>query len=132
MRRKKRIVLLTSYILAGFIALGGLAYSYHLKAEEYKLQLENDYQRAFNEFVIGVSELNLASKEPEDVAVAAGFHVHGGIREAQWRNALGELLFSSDEFRTPPDSSQGWATTPICSQKKQAGKTISEEGRITS
>jgi hypothetical protein len=38
--------------------LGGVAYSYHLQAEGYKLQLENDYQRAFSELVSGVSELD--------------------------------------------------------------------------
>ena len=84
MRRKKRSVLWTSYILAGFIALGGLAYSYHLKAEEYKLQLENDYQRAFNEFVIGVSELDTSlQKSLYATSPSLLVHVHGGIRKAQ-------------------------------------------------
>lgn len=131
MRRKKRIVLLTSYILAGFIALGGLAYSYHLKAEEYKLQLENDYQRAFNEFVIGVSELETSLQKSlyatsPSLLSSMCMEVYGKAQVAQC--ALGELPFSLDEFQ----NTSGFITRVgdyayMLSKKAGAGKTISED-----
>ena len=131
MRRKKRIVLLTSYILAGFIALGGLAYSYHLKAEEYELQLENDYQRAFNELVIGVSELDTSLQKSlyatsPSLLGSVCTEVYGKAQAAQY--ALGELPFASDEFQ----NTSGFITRAgdyafMLSKKASSGNTISKD-----
>lgn len=102
MKKKKRIVLLTSYILAGFVVLGGVAYSYHLKAEEFKLQLENNYQRAFSELVSGVGELDTALQKSlyattPSMLSSVCTEVYGKAMSAQY--ALGELPFSSYEFQ---------------------------------
>ncbi len=107
MKRRKRTVknkavLLTSYILAGFTVLGGLAYSYHLKAEGYKLQLENTYQHAFSELVSGVGELDAALQKsiyaatPEMLSSVCT-EVYGKALSAQY--ALGEMPFSTYEFQ---------------------------------
>lgn len=102
MRRRKRIVLITSYVLFGFIALGGVAYSYHLKAEEYKLQIENNYQHAFSELVSGVCELDTALQKslyattPEMLSSVCT-EVYGKALSAQY--ALGEMPFSTYEFQ---------------------------------
>lgn len=102
MTRKKKIVLLTSYILSGFIVLGGVAYSYHLNAEEYKLQLENNYQHAFSELVSGVGELDtslqksLYATTPEMLSSVCT-EVYGKALAAEY--ALGELPFSTYEFQ---------------------------------
>ncbi|NLA87016.1 MAG: germination protein YpeB [Clostridiales bacterium] len=131
MRRKKRIVLLTSYAIAGFIALGGLAYSYHLKAEGYKLQLENDYQRAFSELVFGVSELD-TSLQKSLYAISPSMlssvctEVYGKAEAAQY--ALGELPFSSDQFQ----NTSGFITkigdyAYMLSKKAGAGETVGDE-----
>jgi germination protein YpeB len=131
MRRKKRIVLLTSYILAAFIALGGLAYSYHLKVKEFELQLENDYQRAFSEVVCGVGELDTALQKSlysTSTAMLSSVctEVYGKAQAAQY--ALGELPFSTDEFQ----NTSGFITKVgdyayMLSKKAGSGKTISEE-----
>jgi spore germination protein len=100
--KKKTIVLLTSYILTGFVVLGGVAYSYHLKAEEYKLQLENNYQHAFSELVSGVSDLDTALQKSL-YATTPGMlssvctEVYGKALSAQY--ALGEMPFSTYEFQ---------------------------------
>lgn len=102
MKRKKKIVLLTSYILTGFIVFGGMAYSYYLKAEEYKLQLENNYQHAFSELVSGVSELDTALQKSLYATTPAMLssvctEVYGKAQSAQY--ALGEMPFSTYEFQ---------------------------------
>ncbi len=131
MRRKKRIVLLTSYTLAGFIALGGLAYSYHLKAEGYKLQLENDYQRAFSELVFGVSELDTSLQKSlyaitPSMLSSVCTEVYGKAQAAQY--ALGELPFSTDQFQ----NTSGFITkigdyTYMLSKKAGSGEAIGDE-----
>lgn len=131
MRRKKRIVLVSSYIIAGFIALGGLAYSYHLKAEGYRLQLENDYQHAFNELVSGISELDTSLQKSlyatsPSMLSSVCTEVYGKAQSAQY--ALGELPFSSDEFQ----NTSGFITKVgdyayMLSKKAGSGTTIGEE-----
>lgn len=99
--RKKRI-LLTSYILAGFAVLGGVAYQYRLQAETYKLQLENRYQHAFVELVSGIGELDSALQKvlyattPSMVGSVCA-EVYGKAQAAQY--ALGELPFSSYKYQ---------------------------------
>ncbi len=131
MRRKKKIVLLTSYILAGFLVLGGVAYSYHLQAEGYKLQLENDYQRAFSELVSGVSELDTSLQKSLYATSPAMLssvctEVYGNAQSAQY--ALGELPFSTDEFQ----NTSGFITKVgdyayMLSKKAGSGTAVSEE-----
>jgi spore germination protein len=102
MNRRKRNILLTSYILAGFVVLGGVAYQYHLNAEGYKLQLVNSYQHAFSELVSGVGELDSALQKtlyatsPSMVSSVCA-EVYGKAQSAQY--ALGELPFSSYKFQ---------------------------------
>lgn len=131
MKRKKRIVIVTSYILAGFLAMGGLAYSYHLEAEEYKLQMENDYQRAFSEVVFGVSELDTALQKSlyatsPSMLSSVCTEVYGKAQAAQY--ALGELPFSTDEFQ----NTSGFITKVgdyafMLSKKAGSGNTMSED-----
>jgi germination protein YpeB len=99
---KKKNILLTSYILAGFTVIGGVAYQYHLQAEGYKLQLENNYQHAFTELVSGVGELDSALQKtlyattPSMVSSVCA-EVYGKAQSAQF--ALGELPFSSYKYQ---------------------------------
>ncbi|SHH91249.1 germination protein YpeB [Sporobacter termitidis DSM 10068] len=101
-KRRKKIVLLTSYILAGFVVLGGAAYQNHLQAEAYRLQLENGYQHAFDELVSGVGELDSALQKtlyattPSMVSSVCA-EVYGKAQAAQY--ALGELPFSSYKYQ---------------------------------
>lgn len=131
MRKKKRVVLLTSYILAGFIVLGGMAYSYHLKAEGYKLQLENDYQRAFSELVSGVSELDTALQKSlyatsPSMLSSVCTEVYGKAQSAQY--ALGELPFSTDEFQnTSSFITKIGDYAYMLSKKAGSGAAIGEE-----
>jgi len=99
--RKKRI-LLTSYILAGFAVLGGIAYQYRLQAETFKLQLENRYQHAFIEMVSGIGELDSALQKAlyattPSMMGAVCAEVYGKAQTAQY--ALGELPFSSYKYQ---------------------------------
>jgi germination protein YpeB len=131
MRKKKRIILLTSYILAGFIVMGGVAYSYHLKAEGYKLQLENGYQHAFSELVSGVSELDTSLQKSmyatsPSMLSSVCTEVYGKAQSAQY--ALGEMPFSTDEFQ----NTSGFITKVgdyayMLSKKAGTGAAVGEE-----
>ena len=102
MAKRKKIILLTSYILAGFAVLGGVALNAHLRAESYRLQLENTYHHAFSELVSGVGELDSALQKtmyattPSMVSSICA-EVYGKAQSAQY--ALGELPFSSFKFQ---------------------------------
>jgi germination protein YpeB len=102
MTKRKKTVLLTSYILAGFAVLGVVAYCANLRAESYKLQLENNYHHAFSELVSGVGELDSALQKtlyatsPSMVSSICA-EVYGKAQSAQY--ALGELPFSSYKFQ---------------------------------
>ena len=60
MRKRKKTVLLASYILAGFAVLGAVAFNFNVQSEAYRLQLENNYHHALTELVNGVGELDSA------------------------------------------------------------------------
>ena len=102
MRKRRKTVLLTSYILAGFAVLGAVAYSANLRAESYRLQLENNYHHAFSELVSGVGELDSALQKvlyattPSMVSSVCA-EIYGKAQSAQY--ALGELPFSSYKFQ---------------------------------
>lgn len=101
MKRKKKILII-SYIIAGFVVLGGLAYANELKAAGYRLQLENSYQHAFSELVSSVGELDSALQKSlyattPPMLSSVCSEVYGKAQTAQL--ALGELPFSSYEFR---------------------------------
>lgn len=128
---KKKIVLITSYILAGFIVIGGVAYTNYLKAQEFKLQLENNYQHAFSELVSGVGELDASLQKSMYASTptmisAVCTEVYGKALSAQF--ALSELPFSTYEFQ----NTSGFITKVgdyafMLSKKAGAGSTISEE-----
>lgn len=101
MKRKKKILII-SYIIAGFIVLGGLAYANEVKAAGYKLQLENSYQHAFSELVSSVGELDSALQKSLYATTPSMLgsicaEVYGKAQTAQ--QALGEMPFSSYEFQ---------------------------------
>ena len=59
-KRKKRNVLLISYLSAAVVALGILAGVKHEQAKIYQRYVANDYQHAFDELVTAVSEMDAA------------------------------------------------------------------------
>jgi len=58
-KRKRRIVVAT-YILAALAVAAGFAYKNYLTAQYYKLQLHHNYQHALNELADGVGQMDAA------------------------------------------------------------------------
>jgi germination protein YpeB len=131
MRRKKKIVLITSYILAAFAAMGGLALSNYAQAADYKLQLENTYRHAFAELVSSVSELDTALQKSlyatsPELLSAVCTEVYGKALSAQY--ALSELPFNAYEF----ENTSGFITKTgdyafALSKKAGSGEAAGEE-----
>ncbi|NMA38262.1 MAG: hypothetical protein GX942_08155, partial [Papillibacter sp.] len=58
--RKKRFILLGSYLSAALIILGGFVYKEHLTAEYYRRYIEAGWQRSFSDLNSSVSEIDSA------------------------------------------------------------------------
>jgi germination protein YpeB len=131
MRKKKKIILITSYILAGFTAMGGLALSYYAQAAELRLQMENTYRHAFSELVSGVGELDTALQKSQyatspELLSAVCTEVYGKALSAEY--ALSELPFATYEF----ENTSGFLTKVgdfafMLSKKAGSGETVNDE-----
>ncbi|UOO38558.1 germination protein YpeB [Oscillospiraceae bacterium CM] len=102
MKRQKLKILIISYTLAGFAALGGLALYNYMTAEGYKLQMENTYQHAFSELASGVGDLDAALQKSlyattPPMLAAVCTEVYGKAQSVLL--ALGELPQSSSQLQ---------------------------------
>lgn len=95
--RKKRFILLGSYLSAALIILGGFVYKEHLTAEYYRRYIEAGWQRSFSDLNSSVSEIDSAlqkgiySGSPALLGSACA-EVYAKCLKAQ--QSLGELPFS--------------------------------------
>ncbi len=95
---KKRHVILTSYLIAAFIVMGGFIFSNYVRAENYKRHLNNTYQHAFAELVTCVGEMDSALQKSlyavsPSMVSSSCTEIFGKALSAQM--ALGELPFSA-------------------------------------
>jgi germination protein YpeB len=131
MKRKKKIVLAVSYILAAFAAMGGLALTYYAQAQAYRLQLENGYRHSFSELASGVGELDSALQKslyatsPSFLSTVST-EVYGKSLMAQ--DALSRLPFSSYSF----ENTSGFITKVgdyalMLSKKAGAGSSVNDD-----
>jgi germination protein YpeB len=131
MKIKKKRILITSYILAAFAAMGGLALSYYAQAAQLRLQLENTYRHAFSELVSGVSELDAALQKSQyatspELLGAVCTEVYGKALSAEY--ALSELPFATYEF----ESTSGFLTKVgdyafMLSKNAGSGQAVNDE-----
>lgn len=95
---KKIISLATSYTLAAFLIMGGFIYKYQSENALYLRYIENNYQRAFAEFVTSVGEMDSALQKSlystsPSMTSAVCTELFGKAMSAQM--AMGELPFDS-------------------------------------
>lgn len=101
LKKKKVITLVTSYVLAACVVLGGFIYTNHQTAKKYKILVDQNYQHAFSELVTCMSEIDSAlqkglySTSPSMVCSVCT-QVFGKAMSAQM--ALGVLPFDNNEL----------------------------------
>lgn len=99
-KRKKRVLLVT-YILAALAIAAGFAYKNYLTAQYYKLQLHYTYAHALNELADGVGEMDaalqksVAATTPSMLSTVCA-EVYAKSQIASY--ALGRLPTSEDRF----------------------------------
>ena len=102
MKRKIRILAIV-YAIAGVVILGGLAGTQYIRAENYRLQLNNTYRHAFSELVGDVNEISsglqksLYATSPSMISSTCT-DVFGKAVSAQM--AMGELPFDGELEKT--------------------------------
>ena len=102
MTRKIRILAIV-YAIAGVVILGGLAGTQYIRAENYRLQLNNTYRHAFSELVGDVNEISsglqksLYATSPSMISSTCT-DVFGKAVSAQM--AMGELPFDGELEKT--------------------------------
>lgn len=99
--RRRTLVRATSFLLAAFVIVGGLALQARARAEAYRLYLENGYRHAFAELSANLNELDVALQKgiyatsPSMLGVLCT-QIYGKAMSAQM--ALGELPYSNVEL----------------------------------
>lgn len=131
MKKKKIIIVFSSYLLASALILGGFIYKSVQSDNLYKRQLDNTYQRAFAEFVTCVGEIDMSLQKSRyamspQLLSSTFTEIFGKATSAQM--AMGQLPFSSEKLEV----TGGFITRVgdysfALSKKTAAGEELSEE-----
>ena len=101
MKKKKYIIIATSYITAAFLVLGGFLLKSHQDNILYRRYIEHSYQHAFSELVTSMSEIDSALQKSvyatsPSMISSVCTQVYGKAMSAEM--AMGELPFSCYEL----------------------------------
>jgi germination protein YpeB len=128
-------ILLTSYLMAAFVVLGGLAIQGYRAAAAYHAALENSYRHAFAELSANLSELNVNLQKGSYATSPAVLgslctQIYGKAMSAQM--ALGELPYSNVELeQTATFLAKTGDYAAALSRSATAQGTCSDEDRAT-
>ena len=128
---KRKNVVILSFILAGFLVLGGFIIQKDNESKYYRRQIVNNYQRAFISMASEIGEMDASLQKciySGTPSMVAGICTEVYGKAASAKNALSEMPFSSNEF----ENMQGFISKVgdyvfVLSKKAGAGGEISEE-----
>lgn len=99
--RRKKVILLWSYLAAAILSFGGMAYKNYMDTVNYERFINNGYQRSFKELVSSVNDIDTSLAKVKYSTTAPMINslctqVYGKAMSAQ--QSMGELPFSNVEL----------------------------------
>lgn len=130
---KKKNIILTCYICAGALVLGGFIMKKEHESQWYKRQVVNSYSHAFTEFENALAEMDMSLQKVQyasspEMICAICTEIHGKAAAAQM--ALGELPFTDGEYENTFGFISRVADYSFAlARKAGVGETLDEEER---
>ena len=128
---KRKNIVISSFVLAGFLVLGGFVIQKESESRYYQRLVANSYQRAFISMATEIGEMDASLQKciySGTPSMIAGICTEVYGKAVSAKNALSEMPFSSNEFENMQSFiSKVGDYVFVLSKKAGAGGEISED-----